>query len=682
MTPEAAAAPDSVSGPGPAGRPRVSPRALATGALVALPGALTAYAAFHAGGYFAGTQAVLAVALTAVVVLGITVARDPLAGAGPALVTAAGALALFAAWLLLSTSWSDAPARGLLEFDRALLYFLVLVLFGALRLRPGQLRWMIRGVALAAVAVCAVALLTRLLPHVYPTTAGNSPARLGYPVTYWNALGLLGALGAVLCLHLTCSATEPRAARIAGAAAMPVLACTVYFTYSRGAIAAGGIGLLAYLLLARPRKLVGGLLACVPATVVALHTAYGAGALASPHPAGARGVAEGHHVAAVVAACVVAAALLRGLAVLVAARLPQMPGARRRVIERAVVGTVLAVVLVGGLVAAFAPPRSVRDQYDIFAHRTAPSSGSADPRGRLTDPSSNGRIDQWRIASRAFRGERLHGTGAGTYELLWNRSRPYPNQVVDGHSLYMETLAELGLVGFALIVVMLVALLAGVLARIRGPDRTAYAAVAAVLITWALRAGIDWDWEMPVVTLPVLALAAAALGTAPRRAVTEPKGAGWVPGRTARVLIGLGCLLLAITPARIAVSQGRLNASVRAFKAGDCPRAIAASLDSIDAVGARPQPHALVGYCDARLNQPGLAVRALRRAVKRDPNDWEYRYGLALVLAVSGQDPRAEARIAVRLNPREPLTRSALTESGISPRTWRQWALRAPLPPI
>jgi hypothetical protein len=34
---------------------------------------------------------------------------------------------------------------------------------------------------------------------------------------------------------------------------------------------------------------------------------------------------------------------------------------------------------------------------------------------------------------------------------------------------------------------------------------------AAALIAWALHASIDWDWQLPAVSLPAIALAAALL---------------------------------------------------------------------------------------------------------------------------------------------------------------------------
>ena len=69
-------------------------------------------------------------ALCLLLVARVTISEDPFAGWSAALAVMAFALALFAGWTLLSGDWSDAPGRALIEFDRALLYLLMLVFVG------------------------------------------------------------------------------------------------------------------------------------------------------------------------------------------------------------------------------------------------------------------------------------------------------------------------------------------------------------------------------------------------------------------------------------------------------------------------------------------------------------------------------------------------------------------------
>ena len=108
-----------------------------------------------------------------------------------------------------------------------------------------------------------------------------------------------------------------------------------------------------------------------------------------------------------------------------------------------------------------------------------------------------------------------------------------------------------------------------------------------------------------------------------------------------------------MTPALVLQSQDALDQSFRAFQRGDCPTAIDAALDSIDALPARAEPFEILGYCDARAHRNDLAMRAMRSAQARDPDGWEYAYGLAVTQALAGQDPTAAIAVAHRLNPLE-----------------------------
>jgi hypothetical protein len=121
--------------------------------------------------------------------------------------------------------------------------------------------------------------------------------------------------------------------------------------------------------------------------------------------------------------------------------------------------------------------------------------------------------------------------------------------------------------------------------------------------------------------------------------------------RPLRVPIAIGLLVLALAPFQLWRSEKHLVAAQGAFGRGDCPTTISESLSSLSAVGARPQPWQLIAYCDVRLGQPVLAQQAAQAAVNRDPQDWAYHYGQALVRGALGQDPRAAAAAALRLNP-------------------------------
>jgi O-antigen ligase len=639
-----------------------------------VPGALAVYLGFNAGGFFVGSTAVAALTLALLLLLRALVARNPFEGFGGPLTLAAAALTLYAVWVLVSAAWSDAPARALLEFDRALLYLLALLLFGSVAGDSSRLRWLLRGLALAFLGICAVGLATRLAPDVWHIDATLANDRLSYPITYWNGMGLAAALGALICLHLTSSQREHPIVRVLAAAALPVLATTLFFTFSRGAMAAGAVALGVYLVLGFSRTMPSGLLAGVPFAAIAVLDANHAALLATGNPTTPEAAAQGHDVALVLVLCVGGAALVRALLLLLDAGVAriELPRVRGAAVAAALVA---AVVLAATVALSVDAPDAVARQYHRFVDGDAVGF-TGDYRARLSTPGNNGRLKQWDIALDAFQRDRLKGEGAGTYALLWVRERPIIYNVTDAHSLYIETLGELGLPGLILLLVAIGTVLVVLTLRLRGPDRPLYAACLALTLGWALHAGVDWDWELPVVSLWVFALAGIVLARS-RAADEQPRPRTSMPIRLA---VAAGCVALGVTPALVAYSQLRLNQSVDAFRRGDCQRAIDAGLSSASALPIRPEPYEIVSYCDVRLRANRLGRRAIDRAVERDPHNWEFHYARAIVLGATGSDPRSEARIAHRLNPRNRLTQDAVKRFRRSNRrSWRRLARSAPL---
>jgi O-antigen ligase len=645
--------------------------------LMLVPGTLIVYLGFNAGGFFPNTPAFVAVVLLAALALRVALVKAPFEGVSIPLALCAVALALYALWVLLSGSWGT-HARALIEFDRVLLYLIVLVLFGTVARSTFRLRWLLRGLTAGTVVVCVIGLVTRLLPHAWPTTPSVSNDRLSYPVTYWNALGLLAAIGIILCFHLASGKREPRVARVLGAAAVPPLASTLIFTFSRGAIAAGIVGLLIYIVVARSRALLSGLLATGPVTAIALVVALNADALATEDPTTPGAIAQGHDVALAVALCTAGAAILRLLLLQVDERLESVrvpPRLRRPLLGSTLSASVIAVVV---LTLALDAPGYVSRQYDRFVHVSGLGAGG-DVRKRLINPANNGRIDEWHVALEGFRHARVKGHGAGTYQVLWARDRPARDadlDIIDAHSLYVEVFGELGLVGFSLLVLALGTILIGLAVRIRGPNRALYGALFAAAIAWALHAGVDWDWEMPVVTAWVFAVGGAILARSHRREPLLPS-----PSILPRVAVSAGLLALAIVPVLVLVSQVQLTDGVRAFKRGDCTKAVDAAHSSISTLGVRPEPYQTLGYCYARRGFGKRAIEAMERAVERDPDNWKYRYGLALVRAASGLDPRPAAAEAFRLDPLDQLSQDAVRRFRTSdPRQWKRRVLTAGMP--
>jgi O-antigen ligase len=413
------------------------------------------------GGYYGHAYTALTVLLCAGSLLAVLggVARRPSRAASSTLAL----LGFLTAWSALSAVWAVPGANVELEARRSVLYLVafasVVVTVDARRRRP-----FLVGLLAAIVVVGVVAVALR--------AASGAPADRFYgslleePVGYPNALGVLLAIGAVLALGLG-ALSDDRAARPVRAT-VPFLVFAVGLTGSRGAALACGLGVGLLLVLApgaRRRSIASGL-------VVAL--AVGGSAWAVVQWRGAEGVAL---------AVVALVTLVGGWAL---ANRWSAPSRRRL--------AVVACVLLGGALAmvALRPPAL----------------------------SSSYRTAYWRAAMAETAAHPLLGSGAGSFSLSWREYRTVDVGVRDAHSLYVETLSELGPIGLLLVLGIAGAPL-GTAVR-RRVDPVAATAGAAFLV-FAAHAGVDWDWEMPVVTLAGLGCAAVVLvrGPAGRPPITE-----------------------------------------------------------------------------------------------------------------------------------------------------------------
>jgi O-antigen ligase len=635
--------------------------------LMLLPGALIVFLGFNAGGYFPGTPAVAALVLTQILLVRIVQVRHPFEGLAPITLVAIGALGCYAALTLASGIWSHSMSQALIEFDRAWLYLLVLVVFGTVRASTDNLRWLVRGLVLGVSIVCVSGLATRLLPNVWQTAPDVSNERLSYPVTYWNTLGLLAAFGIVLAFHLSCSLSERRFVRVLAAGVLPLLAATLFFTFSRGAMLASAIGIVVYMLVSRPRGLSSAVLAVIPATAVLIFVAYRASLLDTLDPTTPRAVAQGHHVALIASLCVLVSMAARLL--LASALDPRLRRSARgsrlnASLKRGAMLVAVAVAVVAFF--AFGAPHALAHDWDRFVGgASTTTTAGGDLRARLTDPSNDGRTPLWRVALHSFGTSPFHGAGAGMYQTLWDRERSQFAYVINAHSLYLQAMAELGLPGLLLLLALVMAVVVGLALRARGRQRTLYGALLAVAVVWVLHAGVDWDWEMPVVTIGFFAIAGLALSA------RAGAGSGWVPTHNTRLVLALLCLATLALPVSIIGSQTRLGQAEHALYASDCAAATPAALSSIGWLDVRPEPYEIVGFCDIQRGQPRLAITAMHEARNHDPGSWETYYALAIAQASAGIDPHANIDRALRMNPLEPLTREAIKElRGPRPTEW------------
>jgi hypothetical protein len=642
-------------------------------AAMLLPGALTLCLGFHSGGLHLGPTSLAAAAMALAMALRFALSPRPLAGLGAPLIVATLAMAGLAGWTLLSAEWSDSAARAYPGYARVLFYGLVLLFFGSIPFDMRRVRWMTYGLAAAITVICGAAMTARLLPGVIFDTALVSETRLAYPLTYWNALGMLACVGVVLCAHLACSVRDRPVARVLGAGAIPLLTLTLYFTLSRGAIWAAPAALLLYAVLGRPGGLLGGALATIPAAVVALVAASPSSAITDGYPT--QMAASGRELAVVLGACMLGAGLLRALLLPLDdwMRGLRFPGGDRRPVLIGAAAVGLALVLAAGAVAGV--PDEIGAKYREFTDREHTDPESRDE-SRLFSGRSQGRFDLWEVALDSYREDRLKGTGAGTYEERWNLQRPTPTTAENPHSVYLEALGELGIVGLVLLVAVLGLILGGFAYRARGPDRALFAALLCAGLAWAVHAGVDWDWQMPAVTLWLFALGGATLARA-ARPHSGPSGPEWGLLRVGGVLV---CLVLAVLPIRLALSDARLRDAIEAVNRGDCAEARTDAASSSEAISERPTPYQVVALCDLLEGSYPHAIGQMREAVARDPDNWELTYGLALARAAAGEDPRPALRRTLELSPRE-LLLGHVPIALLSPRrsVWKQAVVEAPL---
>lgn len=448
--------------------------------------------AFFSGGFFDRPRLIAGMAAWALAVVG-ALRRPRGLPRGRRAWIALAALAAYAAWTALSYSWAPLGQRAQGDIQRVLGY-VGLFLAAMVLLRGGTARRLVEpALAAGTWVVTAYGLGDRLLPGLVTYAhSRTAEGRLEQPLTYWNGMGCLAAIGLVLCLRIAADDRRRRVTRAFAAAAGPTLGLGVFLTFSRGSLfaLAGGVLLLVLLTPSRGAQL------RVSALVL------GAGAVSSgvasqlsrveSLPMGQQG-SSGQGLGMLLTlvslslVCAVVSWLVPALA---------KPAGEARGPRSALGAALVAVVLLGGLLGAAA----------IEGTPKARPGGSPTSATRFASTDTL-RYSYWGVALDAFARDPLRGTGTGGFATEWRRRPGEIEQVVDAHSLYVETLSELGLVGVALLALFLGAV-ASAAFRLHRTDAAGAAGPAAAALAYAVHAGLDWDWEIPALTAIALILAA------------------------------------------------------------------------------------------------------------------------------------------------------------------------------
>jgi len=626
-----------------------------------LPFLLVLYLALKEGGYDAVIRGEVGIAVWWIVLVGAAVGAIPSARITRIGWIALGLLAAFAAWTGLGIGWSESAERSVAELGRVAMLLGVFALALSVQGRDAARRTA-AAVGGATAVVAILALISRMEPTWMPAEdylafLPGAANRLAYPLGYWNGLAQLVAIGLPIVVWMAADA-RLSVTRALATAAVPAMALAIFLTLSRGGIGAAVIALLVLIAL-HPRRvrlilplLLGSAGAAVLIAAATQRTAFRDGltnSLASTQ--GAEMLAMALVVCGGVGLLAAALALAdkHGLG-------PRLPRPSRMTTGVAA-GTLAVIVLFVALAAG--APGGISDRWQQFKEPS--TSGGVERLGSFTGSS---RYQFWQSALDANATDPWIGIGPGTYEFWWARDsdeHAAPGLFVrDAHSLYLETLAELGIIGFVLIVGFVgFVLVAGTVRAFRldksEPMAGLLAAATAGAVAFAIAAALDWAWELTVLPVCFLLLAAVILGRdtgpeADREPEPETGRRRFVP----RVILGALAVAGLIAVAIPYAGLNSVDESQAAVRSSALEKALADARTASDV-----QPYAASPYLQQALvlelgGDYDAAAQAATRATEEESTNWRNWFVLARIETERG-DPQAAVaafRKAQELNPK------------------------------
>jgi tetratricopeptide (TPR) repeat protein len=558
----------------------------------------------------------------------------------------------------LSLGWASDDGRAFIEVVRvagyAGLFTLVVLASPAASART----WLV-GLAIGLVAVSALALGSRFEPS-FPggdqqvaEALRQARDRLSYPIGYWNGLGACMALGTVLLVWLGVQG-RTRRGRAVAIGALPALLLTIYLTSSRGGAASAAVGLAVLWALgpARVRLAGNALLGCAGGAAL-----IGLTGLRPPlvdQPGLPVAVYAGDEILLATLILCMGTGLVRYLADAPLKQL-RMPRLATRI-------ALVAIAFVGlAGIAAANPVERFRE------FKSAPDSGAeigeSYVTGHLANSSGSGRYQFWSTALDAFSHDPITGIGAGGYEAWWAEHGSISRTVRDAHSLFFETVGELGVLGLLLIVSFLgLGALYGWRRRGTSPNGSVEVALA-LLAAGVLAAALEWTWELPAAFAPVVVAVALLTGPATLRRSGDPAGDGGgarsVPRRSfgwgvATLLVGWVAVWIA---GLLFLTEVKLDDSRAEVDRGDLP---SAAQDASDASTLQPwaaEPRLQLALVEERAGNLPAARREIGEAIDRAPDDWSLWYVASRIEESAGDSEAADASYerARSLNPRAPI---------------------------
>jgi tetratricopeptide (TPR) repeat protein len=587
----------------------------------------------------------------------------------------------------LSILWAAVPGDAWEGANRTLLYLLVFALFSCRRQHGSSAAILVGGWTLAMIGLAAFAAL-----HVNAAGAAGlremvPGGRFVYPSGYPNANAAQWLMAFWPALLLARSERLPWGLRGLLAGGAVLLAEVALLSQSRGSLYATPVMLLLVFALL-PRRV----------RSFALLVAVAAG-VAAAAPAVLRvgdNLKNGEVVAGTVHSAIeatFAAAIVVGLVVALGAAIESRRAFSQATVSRlhrgvgaiAVAGLVLALV-VG--VAAGKPVSRVRHGWDTFkaGYPSTDTTGS-----RLTGGLGSNRYDFYRVGLNEFLAHPVLGIGADNFQqqyLAHGHSEETPHYP---HSVELRTLVETGLVGGLLALVGLGAALLASASAVRPADiarradplaRDVAAAALAGFAYWLVHGSFDWFWEFAGLGAPAFALLGLACGLAPRpRAMPASPADGRGPDgqmssipvaprsgprslRARRLgLVAIALLAIASVGSFAApwLSQLQVQSAARIWTYAP-GKAYARLADAARLNPLSDQAQLVAGSIALRYGELARADHEFSLALTRSPGDAYATLELGAIASSRGDRAQALALLerAVRLNPRDPLTRQAL----------------------
>jgi len=503
------------------------------------------YYCFSAGGFFVVRRGYGELIILYLLVMGLIFALRAGGSAGRSGRAEIAFFGGYTIWMLISATWSLSPADSVIEFNRGVLYLAGFLIFYLFLTRREWLGWLAALFVVIVTIVAVDGLLLKVVPDVMVnyfdvgslaqqiasvTGASEEAARLqaifikmdnfqsnrlSYPLTYWNSMGLIMIMALPLALRGAADRMLPLAARCFYAALPVLFVSVVYFTFSRGGYLLFVVVAILYVLLSsHPLRatLQAGLTGLWAAIILVISREF-LPAMVASQPSIEDRVSQGHRLGLVLLALVLVAAAAQVVVARLEGRVSLGEGTARKV-GFGIAG--LAVLLfLGGFAYITAssggPIAWFEEQLSGAASREeAVETGEQ----RILSLQSE-RYDEYGASLTTLGENPLGGTGAGTWGIAWLKHRPYEISVRDGHSWLFDTMAELGLVGLVLLAGFVAAFAAVSVRDLRRLWRTRegdlYAAVFALCVAMLAHSLIDWDWEMPAVTLPFFMMAGGLL---------------------------------------------------------------------------------------------------------------------------------------------------------------------------